>query len=403
MRLLAQCELEGRGNGGEGMGLVDRDGRRFLFIAHESAPRNLTVVDVSDPRQPSVVRTLDLPHADVRSNSLSISSSGELLAVAYQVRRPGLQPAGVELFDITTPAEPRPVGFFDTSGPFSRGTHFVWVVEDRAYLATGLPDFEPANQLDDQIVVVLDVADPARPREAGRWWLPGTRRGDAEPAPVRHPVHDLGHRAHNVNVYPSRPDRAYVGYLDAGVVVLDIADVARPRLVSRLDYHPPLPGFTHTVLPLLERGLLAVTDEAVVDDCGDHPKKLWVMDGSCETNVVPIATAPLPPVEEFRGRGGRFGAHNLHENDPTPTAWHSEDVLVGAFFGAGVRAYDIRDPFQPREIGYLMPPAPAGAVAAGGPSAPWAQMNDVYVDERGLIYAIDRFAGGLYVIELTGS
>jgi hypothetical protein len=403
MQLLAQCELDGRGNGGEGLGLVDRGGRRFLFIAHESAPRNLTVVDVSDPRRPEVVHTVDLPHQDVRSNSLSISATGELLAVAYQVRRPGLQPAGVELFDISTPAEPRSVGFFDTSGPFSRGTHFVWLVGERAYIATGLPDFEPVNPLDDQIVVVLDVADPARPREAGRWWLPGTRRGDAEAAPVRHPVHDLGHRAHNVNVYPSRPDRAYVGYLDAGVVILDLQDESRPRLVSRLDYHPPLPGFTHTVLPLLERGLLAVTDEAVVDDCGDHPKKLWVMDGSCETNVVPIATAPLPPVEEFRGRGGRFGAHNLHENDPTPTAWHSEDVLIGAFFGAGVRAYDIRDPFQPREIGFLMPPPPAGAVAAGGPSAPWAQMNDVYVDERGLIYAIDRFAGGLYVIELTGT
>ncbi|MBO0705925.1 MAG: hypothetical protein J2P39_11440 [Candidatus Dormibacteraeota bacterium] len=403
MRLLAQCELDGRGNGGEGLGLVDRDGRRFLFIAHESAPRNLTVVDVSDPRRPEVVRTLDLPHQDVRSNSLSVSASGELLAVAYQVRRPGLQPAGVELFDISTPAEPRSVGFFDTSGPYSRGTHFVWLVGERAYIATGLPDFEPVNPLDDQIVVVLDVADPARPREAGRWWLPGTRRGDTEAAPVRHPVHDMGHRAHNVNVYPSRPDRAYVGYLDAGVVILDLEDPSKPRLVSRLDYHPPLPGFTHTVLPLLERGLLAVTDEAVIDDLGDHPKKLWVMDGSCETNVVPIATAPLPPVEEFRGRGGRFGAHNVHENDPTPTAWHSEDVLIGAFFGAGVRAYDIRDPFQPREIGHLMPPAPADAVAAGGPSAPWAQMNDVYVDERGLIYAIDRFAGGLYVIELTGT
>ena len=181
MRLLAQCDLDGRGNGGEGIGLVDRGGRRFLFIAHESAPRNFTIVDVSDPRRPDVVRTVDLPHQEVRSNSLSISASGELMAVAYQVRRPGLQPAGVELFDITTPASPRSVGFFDTSGPFSRGTHFVWVVGDRVYVATGLPDFEPVNPLDDQIVVVLDVADPARPREAGRWWLPGTRRGDAEP------------------------------------------------------------------------------------------------------------------------------------------------------------------------------------------------------------------------------
>ena len=27
-------------------------------------------------------------------------------------------------------------------------------------------------------------------------------------------------------------------------------------------------------------------------------------------------------------------------------------------------------------------------------------MNDVYVDENGLIYAIERFTGGLYIFEM---
>ena len=31
------------------------------------------------------------------------------------------------------------------------------------------------------------------------------------------------------------------------------------------------------------------------------------------------------------------------------------------------------------------------------------QINDVYIDENGLIYANDRFAGGLYIIRYTGS
>jgi hypothetical protein len=186
-----------------------------------------------------------------------------------------------------------------------------------------------------------------------------------------------------------------VGYLDGGVVILDLSDRSRPRLVSRLDYHPPLPGFTHTVLPLLGRGLLAVTDEAIRDACEDHPKLLWLMDCSVETNVVPIATAPLPPAEEFCGRGGRFGAHNLHENDPVATAWRSEEVLVGAFFNAGVRAYDVRNPFQPREVAHFVPAAPPGSPAGA------VQVNDVYVDERGVVYAVDRFTGGLYVLEMT--
>jgi hypothetical protein len=393
--LIGQCDLGGFGNGGEGMGLLAAGGRRTLFCAHESAPKNFTVVDVTDPRRPAVVAQVDLPHARVRSNSLSLR--GSLLAVAYQVAEPGLQPAGVEVFDVADPERPRSIAFFDTSGPNSRGTHFVWwAADDRAYLSTGLPDLTPGHPKDDQAVAILDLNEPTTPRLEGRWWLPGTMAGDEAAPPVRHPVHDAGFRAHNVNVYPERPDRAYVGYLDAGVIILDIGDRARPRLVSRLDYHPPLPGFTHTVVPLLGRGLLAVTDEAVADGCRDHPKLLWLMDASHETNVVPIGTAPLPPADEFCARGGRFGAHNLHENDPVETALRTEDMLVGAFFNAGVRAYDVRDPFHPREIGHLVPPAPAGSPAGA------VQINDVYCDERGVIYAVDRFTGGLYVAELTG-
>jgi hypothetical protein len=393
MRLVGHCDLAGRGNGGEGMGLVARGGRRLLYVAHESAPANFTIVEVTDPRRPRVEAQQSLPHSGVRSNSLCVSASGDLMAVAYQFRTRGAAPAGVELFDLRDPVRPRSTGFFDTSGARSRGAHFVWICGDRVYASTGMPDFEPANELDDQLVLILDARDPARPRELGRWWLPGTDRRDAAPAPVRHPEHDRGFRAHNVNVYPERPDRAYVGYLDAGVLILDIADPARPRMVSRLDYHPPLPGFTHTVLPLLTRGLLAVTDEAVMDACQDHPKLTWLMDASFETNIVPISTMPLPPAEAFRGRGGRFGSHNLHENDPSPTAWRSEDELIGAFFSAGIRAYDVRDPFQPRETGHLVPPAPAGSPVGS------IQMNDVYADENGLLYAVDRFTGGLYVIE----
>ena len=29
------------------------------------------------------------------------------------------------------------------------------------------------------------------------------------------------------------------------------------------------------------------------------------------------------------------------------------------------------------------------------------QLNDVYVDDRRLVYAVDRFVGGLYILEMT--
>jgi hypothetical protein len=41
-----------------------------------------------------------------------------------------------------------------------------------------------------------------------------------------------------------------------------------------------------------------------------------------------------------------------------------------------------------------VPPAPAGAPAGT------VQINDVFVDDRGVVFAVDRHAGGLYALEM---
>src|SRR5712671_3129448 len=95
-KLLGHNALDGFGGMGEGMSMqLAKDGRRILWLAHESAPKNFTAVDVSDPRQPKIVARADLPHAQMRSNSLE--TVGDIMAIAYQTSQPGLQPAGVEL------------------------------------------------------------------------------------------------------------------------------------------------------------------------------------------------------------------------------------------------------------------------------------------------------------------
>jgi hypothetical protein len=396
MRLLAHHELQGFGGMGEGMGLqLAKGGRRILWLAHESAPKNFTGVDVTDPRAPRVVVQTDLPHAKMRSNSLDVV--GDTLAVAYQTSSPGMQPAGFELFDVSTPEEPKLLTHFDCSGQWSRGVHVLWFVDgETIHMSAGAPDFQPRNQKDDQFYRIIDVRNPSKPAELGRWWLPGTREGDDAPPPQRlERRFDKGFRAHNTNVFPARPDRAYVGYIDGGAMILDIADKSRPKLVSHWRYSPPFNGFTHTVLPLLGRNLLIVADEAVMDAGADWPKLVWVVDARVETNLVPIATFPAPPYQEFVRRGGRFGAHNLHENLPVPGSWRSEQIVIGTFFNAGVRAYDVLNPYQPKEVAHFVPEAPNGARTGA------VQLNDVFVDENRIVYTVDRHIGGLYVLEMT--
>jgi hypothetical protein len=107
---------------------------------------------------------------------------------------------------------------------------------------------------------------------------------------------------------------------------VDTTDVAAPRLVARLDYHPPMAGFTHTVLPLPSRDLLVTSDESVHDGGDDQPKRVWLADASDERAPLIIGSLPLPPVAGYATR---------------------------------VRAFDMRDPFQPRQ----------DAVRAGRPGA----------------------------------
>jgi len=396
MKLLAQHTLNGHGGMGEGMSLqLARGGRRVLWLAHESAPKNFTAVDVTDPRKPKVIAQTDLPHARMRSNSLE--TSGELMAVAYQVTEWGLAPAGFEMFDISDPERPRSISRFDASGPHSRGCHQLWFVDGKTvHMACSDPGLKPRDMKDDQIYRIVDVSNPARPVAVGRWHLPGTMEGDDAPPPERLPAKfDAGFRAHNTNVYPERPDRCYLGYLDGGMMVLDIADRSRPQLVSRWSNSPPYNGFTHTVLPLFKRELLVVTDESVQNDGADWPKLVWLLDARDEKNLVSISTLPVEGVKPLLHKGGRCGAHNVHENPPATGAWRSEDVVLGTFFNAGVRAYDVRDPYQPREIAHFIPPTPQGS------PVPTAQINDVFVDDRGIVFAVDRHAGGLYALEMS--
>jgi hypothetical protein len=396
MKLLAHHELAGFGGLGEGMAMQQTaDGRRILWLAHEAAPKNFSGVDVTDPRNPKLIVQTELPHAKVRSNSLDVV--GNIMAVAYQTQTVGLKPAGVDLFDISKPESPKLISHVDCSGPHSRGVHAVWFVDGKyLHMSAGASDFKPRNPLDDQFYRILDVSNPAKPVEAGRWWYPGTREGDAAPAPARLPApFDMGFRTHNTNVFPERPDRAYVGYIDGGALVLDIGDLSNIKVVSKWNHSPPFNGFTHTVLPLFNRGLWIVSDECVLDNGADWPKLVWVVDARVEANPVPIGTFPAPPVETFIKRGGRFGAHNLHENLPVPTSFRSDTIIIGTFFNAGVRVYDTSNPYQVQEIAYYVPGAPklspAGAI----------QLNDVYVDDRRIVYTVDRFTGGLYILEMN--
>jgi len=428
MTLVGHNDLNGNGDGGEGLALQQLpDGRRILYLAHEGQKTCVSILDVTRPEQPVLINQLPSPAPGVtRCNSLGLS--GNVLAIANQTLQKGQKSAGMWVLDVSDIARVQKaktlsdlaLSFFDTSGPSSRGVHCLWFVDGEfAHLTTGMPDFDPTNANDDQFYLIVDLRNPRHPREAGRWWYPGTRKGDVclpECLPPRNPKFDSGYRPHQVEVWPDHPDRAYMAYIEGGAFILDISGLAdvkaghaqsfTPKVLGQAKFGPPYTGFTHTFQPLFNRGLALVSDEATADNCKDAPKIVWLMDIRSESNPMVIGTVPLHANDgELCQRGGRFGAHNIHPNFPGPLYAHLRNTTVASWFNGGVRIFHavpgptgVPDaPAHLEEIGFYIPAAP--------PKNPpgTSQMNHAIVGADGLIYANDRFTGGLYILKYTGS
>jgi hypothetical protein len=397
LRIIGHTDLNGLGNGGEGLDLEQYpDGRRVMFYAHTDGPTCFTTIDVTNPRAPKVLAQVPTLSPEVRCNSLGVS--GTTMVVAQNTDLPGQPGGGALVYDVKDPAKPVQLSYFNTSGGESRGAHYVWFVDGQyAYLSSGSADFIPAvpPRGDDQFLMIVDMRNPRSPKEVGRWWMPGMRKGEPG-APLPRTKTKDGVRMHSAYVSPERPDRVYAGFIDGGIVIIDIADKTKPKLVGQRSWYPVTPGYIgHSFLPIFERQIAIVTQEANKEACADWPKPIWTVDISDETHPKEITQFPYPAgLEEFC-KDGRFGAHNIHMNRPKKTAAKLTQTVVASFQNAGVRVYSIADPKKPVEIGVLVPTAPSGKMKD-------ITINDVYVDEKGLIYAADRTGGGLYIIEYTG-
>lgn len=69
------------------------------------------------------------------------------------------------------------------------------------------------------------------------------------------------------------------------------------------------------------------------------------------------------------------------------------NTVYATWTNAGARVFDNSDTATRREIPYEVPEAPPGRSSI--------QLDDSLVNANGLIYATDRFTGGLYIFERT--
>jgi hypothetical protein len=374
LELVGHTDLDAKGDGMQ----VMRNGD-VVYVGHMGDYGvGTSVVDVSDLRRPRVVAQLPAPrHAHAHKTQLA---DGLLLVnherYPYDASDP--ESTGVVVYDVRVAHAPRRIGFLPVQG---FGVHRIWWTGGRyAYAsARGRPGIHGAS------LITVDLADPEQPRLHAEWCLPEQRRDGPDPgirAPVRYPS------CHHAII---RGDRAYAGWFDAGVVILSIED-GRLSLVGQVDWTDRAGGhpYTHTALPLGDRGLVIATDEAIDPDRTGAPKDIHVVDVSAERAPREIARFPVPDDQPTDGL--RFGPHNLHEN--RPGTFQSDTIVYATYFSAGLRVYDTGDPRAVVETARFVPAAPRGQAVI--------QLNDVLVDADRTVFVTDRHEGGLYILRPTG-
>ncbi|HWO71749.1 MAG TPA: hypothetical protein VNP94_13530 [Actinomycetota bacterium] len=367
LRLLGHSDLGGFGDGMQ----VIREGDA-LYVGHVGpSGMGTSILDVSDPRAPRLVRQWPAPPG-THTHKVQLAE-GMLLVNRERFRSgQGFEWGGFVVYRLDDPFAPEPIGEYRCTGA---GVHRMWWTGGRYVVASATPE-----GFRDRMLVVVDLADPAAPVEVGRWWWPGQWEAGGEA-----PTWPTGRRfaAHHALVHGSR---AYAGWGDAGMVILDLSDPAAPRPVGTLTGLAG--GDAHTCLPLPGRRLVVLSQESVHERCQEEERSIFVVDVSREDEPRVLARCP-PPEGDYCERGGRFGPHNLHEH--RPGSYASEEVVFATYFNAGVRVYDLAEPGRPRELAWWVPEPPPGQEAI--------QLNDLYVDHEGLLFVTDRVGGGLYVLE----
>jgi hypothetical protein len=404
MRVVGYSDQGGRPDGVQVM--VHRG---YAYVGHMFS-KGFSVIDVRDPKNPRPVQYIAAApntwniHLQIHDDLLLVINAKDMFAAAEfaderayysgalgkavgtaQAKRARDWAAGLAVYDVSKPEAPRRIGFMDVAGG---GIHRVWYIGGRwAYASVLLDGFT------DYILMTIDMSDPANPREAGRWWIPGMNLAAGEtptwPAARRYGLH------HPI----VHGDTAYAAWRDAGMVVLDIADRSKPKLIVHRNWSPPFGGGTHNCLPLPDRELLLVLDEAVLDHQEDGLKLIWLFDNRAPENPVSISTCPTPDEADYNAKGGHFGPHNIHEN--RPGSFVSSTLIFATYQNAGIRVFDISDQFAPKEVGCLVPPQPTQLADTRPNRARVIQSADVFVDAAGLIYATD-YNAGLYILEFKG-
>ena len=346
----------------------------IAFVGHTEGPEATTIIDVKDPAKPQTLETVMCAHGGVHAHKVRVKDGIMLTnyeSIGYAGEPDEGFQAGLNIYDVSEPAKPKHIHQWVTEG---KGVHRFTYDGTYAYLSATMEGYV------NRIVVIMDMTNPEKPEEVGRWWWPGQWVAGGEKLDIP--------EGHMMCHHPIRMgDILYISYWHAGWAIVDISDMANPKCLSRMSWTKTTGVPTHTCLPIPYklRGMdvMLVADEDVAKTKPSGPAHLWMVNVSDLENPMPFASFQLDGLDTGTPMPAQTGCHQPVEvvrSTEIPVTW----------FENGLRVVDIADPHAPKEVASFVPDAPEGFDKPLG--------NDVFQDDAGVIYLIDR-RRGLHLLE----
>jgi len=431
----------------------------------EVTERNGTsIVDVTNPRHPVYLKHLPADKGGARMVKLcdgNVLPHG-LRDHVYLLRENGA--VSHEVWDVTDPKNPTlvstPVSGLDVTHRnwWDCSTGIAYIVGGATKVGDASFDGWNNKSSPNQHLKITDLSDPAHPKHILDFGFPGQNPGSTfvipgtenttktVPPGVHGPIVVSTFRGKAIN-------RLYMPYgvgSDGIFQIVDLtkmlpppygtgqyANVFKPTDAELLQgqigvlYMPGVEG-GHSSMPYYGiklqqyanftdnnvRDILALTSEETDNRCTGSPHLMYLLDitatigqggsTSAEQHPWPISTVTVNDFSarpNFCSRGTRFGVHSMAENFNDP---YYGKLITSAWFDAGIRVTDMRDPYHPVEVAHFIAPVnsftqPSTSVINGVTfTALDVSCDNTDVDDRGLLYCGDRVGGGLDIVKLTG-
>ena len=435
MELVGYNDLQGRS---AYQPTIHKQGNRWIaYIGHhggeamnpltgQKEDNGTSIVDVTDPKNPKYLAHIP---GDPRTPGPGESGGAQMTRVCdgselprapknkvYLLRTRGT--SSHEMWDVSDPAKPSRVTVIE-SGLNDTHKSFWECDSGIAYLVSGAPGWRTKR-----MGQVYDLGDPSEPQFIRNWGLPGQQPDSTGPVPT-----DM----HGMISTGPKGNRIYAGYGTNGKGIIEILDrdklIHGPKDPTDANLESPMVGElilpaevgAHTTFPMLgvevpelakwgpalsKRDFLVIVGETTDNECHAPEEMMHIFDITNESRIFGVSTFYVPEASgNFCSRGGRFGTHSTNEN---MTPIYYKKIVFVAYFNAGVRAVDVRDPYNPKEVAYYIPAiSDATDKRCVGQGADQKckiaiQTNNVEVDDRGYIYIVDRANTGMHILQLTG-